>query len=635
MMLVLLHAGGAAAQSAPPPPPTSQAQLSDLKKLSIEELAETDITGSGRRPEQLEEVAAAVSVLTSDDLRRYGVMNLPQALRLAETLHVAQVAGPSFAISARGFNITTANKMLVMIDGRTIYSPVFAGVFWEAQDLLIADIDRIEVVRGPGGTLWGANAVNGVIHIIMKSAADTRGTFVNAATGTDVLGPFALRHGGRFGDAGSYRVYGKVRAVDAATLLAGGSAGNEHTFGQAGFRVESDRSGRNFAILQGDFFAGDTGLGAVGDRSITWRGGNLLARWTGRTNSGAQTTLQAYYDTFYRRVPVQYRGQLHTIDLDAQHQRAVGRHLIVVGGGYRHYRGDDLGDGPGFFFDPQQRASHRSNVFAQAQLALRPELFLTAGAKLEHNEFTGAELQPSASLRWTRRTQTVWGSIGRAVRVPTRFDTDLRFRVPGTSLLALSGTEDFRSETLIAYEAGYRTRFGTRFSIDVAAFNNRYDDLRSQEVPAPPIPILLMNMMNATTRGIELSPKVQVTPWWQLAAGYSHLWSRFTFDPGSTDRTGGASEANDPRHLFKFRSYVDVGNRVEVDAFFRYVGMLPQPAVDAYAELDARVGYHISPGWDLALIGTNLLSPRHLEFRAGTPPQVYERAVTLRSTWRF
>jgi iron complex outermembrane recepter protein len=626
----LVH-GGSTAFAQPP-----QSQLEELKKLSIEELAETDITGSGRRPQPLEDIAGAVSVLTSDDLRRYGVTNLPQALRLAETLHVAGVGGPAYAISPRGFNITTANKMLVMIDGRTIYSPVFAGVFWEAQDILIADIDRIEVVRGPGGTLWGANAVNGVIHIVTKSAADTRGTFVNAAVGTEMLGPVSVRHGGRFGGAGSYRAYAKVRSEDAARLLNGGSAGNEHTFGQGGFRVESDRTGNNYTVVQGDVFDGDTGLGVADDRSITWRGGNLLARWTNRTDMGGETTLQAYYDYFHRRVPRQYRGELHTFDFDAQHQRAFTRHLVVVGGGYRQYRGDDLGDGPGFFFEPQQRVSHRSNVFAQAQFGLSRELFLTTGAKLEHNEFTGAELQPSVALRWTRGSQTLWSTVSHAVRVPTRFDTDLRFRLPNTSLIALSGTEEFQSETVVAYEAGYRNRFGDRISIDVAAFNNRYDDLRSQEEsPVTVIPIRLMNLLNADTRGIELTSKAQVLTSWQVSAGYTHFWKRLTFDPGSTDRTGGASEANDPRHLFKLRSYTNIGPRMEFDAFFRYISSLPQPAVAAYAEADARLGYHVRPGWDVSLIGNNLLSPRHVEFVGGTLPQVSRRAVTLRSTWRF
>jgi iron complex outermembrane receptor protein len=627
LSLVLLCAALAEAQ------PTSQ-QLEALKRLSIEELAETDITGSGRRPEQLEDIASAVSVITSDDLRRYGVMTLPEALRLADTMHVARVAGPGYAMSLRGFNITTANKMLVMIDGRTVYSPVFAGVFWDAQDIVIADIDRIEVVRGPGGTLWGANAVNGVIHVITKNAADTRGTFVNAAIGTETYGPFAVRHGGRFGAAGSYRVYAKVRKDDDPELLGGGPAGNEHTFGQGGFRLESDRAGRNFAVLQGDFFSGDTGLGIDVDRSIAWRGGNLLARWIRRSDAGA-TTLQGYYDYFYRRVPQQYRGELHTVDVDAQHQHALGRHTLVAGAGYRQYRGDDLGDGPGFFFEPQQRVSHRSNVFGQAQFDVGRGVFLTLGAKLEHNEFTGAEVQPMVAARWTRGSQTLWGTVSKAVRVPTRFDTDLRFRVPNSPAIALSGTEDFRSESVNAYEAGYRVRAGDRFSIDVAGYNNRYDDLRSQERFAAPPFVRLMNMLNAVTRGIEITSRVQAAPWWHIESGYTYFWKRFTFDPGSTDATGGSSEANDPRHLLKFRSYVSVGPRVELDVFYRYVSALPEPVVEEYAELDARVGYRLQPGWELALIGTNLLHKNHLEFRGGTPPQVYERAVTLRSTWRF
>lgn len=631
MCAVLLHATVVHAQTPSP------SQLEELKKLSIEELAETDITGTGRRPEQLEEAAAAVSVITSDDLRRYGVMNLPQALRLADTLHVANIGGPSWAISARGFNITTANKMLVMIDGRTVYSPVFAGVFWEAQDIIIADIDRIEIVRGPGGTLWGANAVNGIIHVITKSAADTRGTFVNAAAGSDTLGPVAVRHGGRFGAAGSYRAYAKVRSQDAPPLEgAGVPGGGEHVFGQAGFRLESDRTGSNYAIVQGDIFDGDTSLPGNLDRSITWRGGNLLARWTNRTNSGAETTLQAYYDYFYRRVPVQYRGTLHTIDLDAQHQRRFGRHVFVVGGGYRRYEGDDLGDGPGFFFDPQVRVSHRSNVFAQVDLDLTRNLFLTAGTKLEHNEFTGAEVQPSVSFRWTRRAQTFWTSVSRAVRVPTRFDVDLRIRIPPTQVIGLTGTDDFKSESVIAYEAGYRTRLGDRLSIDLAVFDNRYDDLRSQEFPtAPGQPVRLMNMLNAESRGVELTAKAQLIDAWQIATGYTHLWKELTFDPGSQDRTGGVAEANDPRHIFKLRSYINFGTRVEFDTFFRYVSSLPQPVVRAYSEIDSRLGYRLRPGWDVSLTGVNLLSPGHVEFRGGTPAQLAERAVSLRSTWRF
>jgi iron complex outermembrane receptor protein len=628
VVLVLLAASSERALAQPSTP------LAELKLLSIEELAETDVTGSGRRPERIAEVAGAVQVITSDDLRRYGAMNLPQALRLADSLHVAQVGGPAWAISPRGFNIATANKMLVMIDGRTVYSPVFGGVFWEAQDLVIADVDRIEVVRGPGGTLWGANAVNGVIHVITKPAADTRGTFVNAAIGTSIAGPLAVRHGGRLGDTGSYRVYGKLRADQPHELLNGGESNADYNNAQAGFRLESNLAARSSFVVQGDVFTGRIGSEAVQETTLT--GGNLLARWNRRAGSSAETRVQAYYEHFYRYVPSQYRGVLHTFDVDAQHVRAIGRHTLVAGAGYRQYRSDDEGFGPAFLFAPRHRVSHRSNGFAQIEFNVRQRLFVTAGAKLEHNEFTGVEAQPSASVRWTSGAQTLWGAVATAVRVPTRFDTDLRIFLPNTNALALTGSPDFQSEQVAAYDVGYRTRIGERLSIDAVGFVNRYDDLRSQEFPTQPgQPIALANLLNATTRGLELSARTELTPWWVLHGAYTYLWKDLTFDPGSTDRTGGAAEGNDPRNIVKVRTHVNVGPRLELDAFYRFVGALPQPSVDAYAEIDARAAWRMRPGWDLSLIGSNLLHQHHLEFIAGTPPELYERALTLRSTWRF
>ena len=630
-LLALLFSLLVAAPGLAQQPTTASRQLEELKQLTIEELVGTDVTTASRRIERLADVAAAVTVITGEDLRRMGVMTLPEALRLAGHLDVAQVSGPQYVVASRGFAISTANKMLVLIDGRTVYSPVFAGVFWETQDVLITDIDRIEVTRGPGGSVWGANAVNGVINVITRRAADTRGTFVNAAAGTSMLGPFAVRHGGRFGTAGSYRAYAKVRFEDSHQLENGKDANDDFDFGQAGFRIESGSSGPSFAFVQGDLYAGTTGLSPTAEARLS--GGNVLARYT-RSGGGHVSTLQAYYDHTYRRVPNQYRGVLDTIDLDAQHQWQAGRHNLVVGGGYRRYDGDDLGDGPGFFFDPRERTSHRFNVFAQDEIRVAPRFFVTFGSKLERNEFTGFEAQPTIRARWSSMHRSMWGAVSRAVRVPTRFDTDLRFRVPGTSNIFLTGSEDFASENVIAYEAGYRQQFRDRVSIDVATYLNDYDDLRTQEVRAGQ-PITLANGMNALSRGIESTVSAQLTHWWQVHVSHAYHWKELTFDPTSTDRTKGASEANDPRNIFKVRSYMIATTRLEFDAFFRHYASRPQPRVDSYSELNARLGYRLMPGWDLSLIGSNLLHDRHLEFRAGTAPEMYERSITLRSVWRF
>jgi iron complex outermembrane receptor protein len=273
-------------------------------------------------------------------------------------------------------------------------------------------------------------------------------------------------------------------------------------------------------------------------------------------------------------------------------------------------------------------------VFAQDEIGLTGRLFLTVGSKFERNEFTGFEIQPTIRARYSHQHHSLWGAISRAVRVPTRFDTDLRVRVPNSNAVLLTGSADFESENVMAYEAGYRQQFAERVSIDVAAYVNRYDELRTQEF-APGRPITLANGMNALARGLESMATVQVTPRWQVHASHAYHWKELTFDPGSTDPTKGVSEANDPRHIFKLRSYVNATDRIEIDAFVRHYGARPQPAVDTYTELDARIGYRIRPGWDVSLIGSSLLHDRHEEFRAGTAPETYERSASVRSVWRF
>jgi iron complex outermembrane receptor protein len=422
-----------------------------------------------------------------------------------------------------------------------------------------------------------------------------------------------------------------VRFEDSHQLLTGEDARDDFDFGQAGFRAESDASKRSQFVLQGDLFTGTTGLSETAESNVA--GGNLLGRWT-LTHTNHATSVQAYFDHTYRRVPNQYRGTLDTIDVDAQHNWLSGRHNIVFGTGYRRYAGDDLGDGPGFFFEPRERTSHRVNIFAQDEIRIARGVFVTVGSKFERNAFTGFEIQPTIRARWSGPRRSYWAAVSRAMRVPSRFDTDLRFRLPNSSALLLTGSADFESEDVIAYEAGYRRQIHERVSLDIATYVNRYDDLRTQEI-RPGQPITLANMMNALSRGVETTATAQLLSNWQVHASHAYNWKELTFDPGSTDITRGAAEGNDPRHIFKLRSYINATNRIEIDAFFRYVGSLPQPPVDAYRELDVRVGYRARPGWELSLIGTNLLHERHLEFRAGTAPETYERAVTLRSAWRF
>ncbi|MEO8677985.1 MAG: TonB-dependent receptor [Vicinamibacterales bacterium] len=630
MAIAIAFAGHTALAQAPPPP-----QLEELKQLSIEELTGTDVTTVSRRLEKLSEVAAAITVISQEDLRRSGVKSLAQALQLADGVHAARVFGAGWAISTRGFNISTANKLLVLVDGRTVYSPVYGGVFWDTIDYVIADIERIEVIRGPGGSIWGANAVNGVINIITKRAADTRGTFLDVNAGTNMYGPLAVRHGGRLGAAGSYRVYGKARTADEHLLKSGVSARDRFTFGQAGFLAESSQTGTSVWSAQGDLYAGTTGL-ATGLHARLG-GGNLQGRWIHHETGGSETRVQAYYDRTYRRVPNQYRGVLNTVDVDGQHQLTRGRHLLVAGAGLRVYHGDDLGDGPGFFFEPQQRTSARFNIFAQDEIAVVPRFFVTLGSKLERNEFTGFEFQPTVRARFSpTANHTLWGAASHAFRVPTRFDTDLRFRVPGTSIIFLRGSDTFKSEDLIAFEGGYRFHFRDRFSIDATAYRNRYDDLRSQELPTGAgQPVVLANRLNAVTHGLELSGTLQVTPRWQIHGAYAHLWERFALDPGSTDLTAGTSEANDPQHLFTARSYLNATDRLEFDAFFRYAEALPHPALASYAELDARAGWQLRQGLEISLIGSNLLKASHVEFAAGTPLETFERSATIRLTWIF
>jgi iron complex outermembrane receptor protein len=622
--------GAAAAQA----PVTITAQ--DLKRLSIEELAELDVTSVSRRVERLSQSAAAVDVIRQDDIRRTGVVSLAEAMRLGAGLDVARFDGRTWAISARGFNIITADKLLVLMDGRTLYSPLSSGTFWDVQDTLLADVDRIEVIRGPGGTIWGANAMNGVVNIITRSAADTRGSMALLAAGTEERVIAAARHGGRMGAGGSYRVYGKFRARDANVFASGQDAADETRLGQGGFRLDSDHRGAARWTVQGDVYRGVEGLFDRDDTDVA--GGHVLGRWTRRQSAASEFQVQVYYDRTHRRVPLQFRETRDTFDADAQHHLSVGRrHDVVLGGGFRVTSGDAIGSA-GFVFEPVGRTDTLVSLFAQDEIAIRPgRVYLTVGSKFERNDFSGVEVQPTVRARWSRgERETVWGAVSRAVRLPTRFDTDLRLVGP-TGAPLLAGNPGFDSESVIAYEAGYRVLPHARVSFDVAAFVNRYDDLRSQELPSRLGPVILLgNTLNAVASGVEVATAAQVLEPWRVHASFSFLNKDFSVDAGSRDISGGRSEGNDPDFLFALRSYLDLPRGFALDGFFRYVPDRPAPAVPGYAELDVRLGWTVRPGLEISLVGQNLLNDRHPEFGAPGPLRYeFERGAYLRSAWRF
>jgi iron complex outermembrane receptor protein len=605
----------------------------DLKKLSIEELAQIDVTSVSRRSERLSETAAAVSVINPDQIFRSGLTSLPEVLRLADAIDVARVNSSTWATSLRGFNTNPANKLLVLMDGRSLYSPLTSGTFWDAEDVVLNDIDRIEVVRGPGGAVWGPNAVNGVVNIITKDSASTLGEYVSVAAGSDEHVYAAGRHGGRMGD-GAYRVYGKYRQHGAQVFTDGTDAGDPVQVGLAGFRMDSSADGPATWMLETNAYRGTDGFPDRADGDIA--GGNMLGRWNRTFSSSSAFQAQLYYDGTYRKVPRQFTEKRHTFDLDLQQHLKRGRHDIVFGGEMRLSRGNDVGVA-GFIFEPEVRTNSLFSVLAQDEITLRPnKVFLTLGSRFDRNDYTGFEVQPTVRARWSiDAKETAWGAVSRSVRLPTRLDTDLRLIDPITKRITLTGSDDFEAEEVVAYEAGYRVRPVPRLLLDIATFVNRYDRLRSTEL-TPQLVVVLENLLNARSSGIEFAGTMQLLPAWRVHGSYSYLHKTLSFDPGSRDVYRGTVEGNDPPYLLSVQSWLDLPRHTAVDALFRRVDARPDPVVPAYSELDLRFGWTVRTGWDLSVVGQNMLHAHHSELLPLNAPHYdFRRGVFVRSRWYF
>lgn len=620
-------------QAGPAQDPAQVDAGAELKNLSIEELMQIDVTSVSRRSEPFSQVAAALSVITGEEIRRSGANSLPDVLRLANTLQVARSTQRDWAITARGFNSTTANKLLVLIDGRSIYTPLFSGVFWDVQDVLLEDIERIEVIRGPGATLWGANAVNGIINIVTKRAEDTQGGLALAGGGTEERAFGAVRYGGKLGDRGHYRAYGKAFDRDSLVFVTGEDARDPMRFGQGGFRADWRSSEADAFTVQGDVYTGQSGDALRDDTDVD--GGNLIGRWSRRPSERSDLELQVYWDHTHRHIPDLFEEHRDTWDIDFQHSLHLrGKHDVVWGLGYRHTR-DRVGNSRIIGFFPDRRAQDLFSLFAQDEvLFLADRLHVTVGTKLEHNESTGLEVQPNVRFAWTpNERRTFWGAVSRAVRTPTRLDEDIVFFVSGRPFLL--GSRDFESEKLLAYELGFRTQLRQELSLDVATFYNAYDDLRSQE-PQPGGQIVLANNLEAETWGVEVRSDFQPRPWWRWSAGYVWFDKDLHLDPGSRDPTGGRGEGNDPEHRAMLRTSVDLRGGVQLDGWLRWMGRLPSPEVPEYLTLDLRLGWRPTRSLELSLVGQNLLQDAHAEFGPATPTrEEIERGVYGKVTWWF
>jgi iron complex outermembrane receptor protein len=648
----------------------------DFTKMSLEELMNVEVTTATKAPQALFSTAAAAFVITQEDIRRSGATNVPELLRMVPGIEVARLNAHTYAITARGFNGVYANKLLVLIDGRSVYTPLFSGVQWDLQDLMLEDVDRIEVIRGPGGTLWGANAFNGVINIITKNSAETLDGLATAHAGNLEQGG-AVRHGGTIGSDTAFRVFGKVDHHDAETAVGGGSAYDQFVFGRAGFRVDSTPAPDVKTMFEGGAVTGTEGdiwhrltpffpfPAFIQQAETPVSAAHLLGRMVKTIAPGEEWQLQSYLDWTDRFQAILGEQRL-TWDVEAQHSSTpFPNHLFIWGGGYRLTTDTTQGT-----FDlslvPASNTEHLANLFAQDEISLIPKvLTLTLGSKFEYNNWSGFDIQPNIRAMWhPEPNQALWAAISRAVRTPSRAERNLDFNftlltppiTPFPTLVSVFGNPQMVSEKVIAYELGYRWQPVPQVSLDLASFYNTYTSLGTfdEEPPIllgglPDLPVVVHNAAHGHAYGIEFAGGWQPTPWLTFRTAYTFQRTKLFRDSDSTDTTSIAYQNSIPKHQLSARASFDLTRDVALDVTGRYVGrlalsaadspLLSLPDVSSYWALDLRLGWHVTDRVLLELIGQNLNRSAHIEFFSFGPAQAATaeigRSVFARVTVKF
>lgn len=639
---------------------TPATSIATLKLLTIDELMSVEVTSVSRRTESRNEAAAALAVVTQEQIRRSGATTVPEALRGVPGLHVARRNANTWGISARGFSSTNSEKLLVQSDTRSIYTPLFSGVAWDVQDFLLADVDRIEVIRGPGAALWGSNAVNGIINITTKSAAHTHGSRLEALAGTTER-MLSFRHGGQSAGGIHYRVFGKFLSRDGTRHT--GVTEDDGELAHVGFRTDWSAGEDTDFTVQGDFYRGEMGQlapavtiigrpGPTGDLVADVSGGNLLARWQRRLPGGSEVQVRAYYDRTHRDDP-SFVDDLDTFDVDAQHRFSPFEHHDVLWGvNYRYLANENRGRGV-FAVSPASSKDQLFSAFLQDQVTLRDGVQLTIGTKAEHNDFSGFELQPSIRGLWEISDGlSAWAAVSRAARIPTRLERDIFIDVSDPAanpLIRLLGNREFEAEELTAYELGLRWRVAPSLHLDIAAFDNRYDGLASLELGTPStlpdgrtlVPILNQNLSEGRARGLETVAHLSLTENWRITA--SHSYARLRIDPRGQDiNRGRFYEGATPRHQFALSSYLTMADVLELDVHFRHVGRLRQlpevvtgEGIPGYEELNVHLAWQVSPAFRVTVVGRNLLNDDHIEFGAEASRGPIPRSAYLKFTWEF